>query len=289
MTKLNGSLKIAVQKSGRLSKDSILLLRNIGLKFDKVDRQLYAKCKNLDISILFVRNNDIPEFVESGAADIGIVGIDTLTEGENNVKILQNLDFGICNLSVAVKEKSEINSIKELNNKVIATSFPNITKNYFDSKNINIKTIELSGGVELAPNLAISDAIVDIVSSGFTMKMNNLKIIDRVMNVQAVLVRATQTSAGKLDLIKNLVFRIQSVKQAARYKYVMMNLPESKLQDIQNVVPGLKSPTVAKLSKQGWISVQTVILESEFWEIISKLKKYGAEGIIVMPIEKMIL
>lgn len=285
---LNGSFKIAVQKKGRLTEASLKLLKDIGLDFEIYKRQLYAKCKNMDVSILFVRNKDIPLMLQKGTVDSAIIGGDLINEYELNTAEGISLGFGRCKLELMAKKDSGIKDITNLNSTTIATSFPQITRQYLESKNIDAEIIELNGGVELSPSLELADAVVDLVSSGFTKKMNDLMTLDIVLDIQSKFINRDKLTKGKKEIFDKLVFRIEAVKRAENYKYIMMNLPEERLEKIRELLPGLKSPTIANLSEDGWISVQTVLEEGQFWESIDKLKEFGAEGIIVLPLEKLI-
>ncbi len=282
------NLKIAIQKSGRLSDSSVEILKGIGLDFEEYKRQLFVQCSNFPANILYTRDDDIPNFVESGAADIGIIGGDVLEELGVNVEIIQEMDFGKCALKIAVKEDSTITKISDLECKRIATTFPKITKKFFDSKGVEVEIVVIQGGVELAPNIGIADAIVDLVSTGFTLKVNNLRVVETIFKSQAVLIKNKDLDKSKEDQINKLVERIKGLKRARNSKYIMLNAPKEILEDIKNLVPGLKSPTIAKLAQDDWISVQTVVEEDIFWDVIEKLKELGARDIIVMPIEKII-
>lgn len=286
----NGNLKLAIQKDGRLTEETLSLLRAAGLEFESYKQRLFSVCRNFPLNIVYLRDDDIPDYVASGAVDMGIVGQNMLYETDTQVETLLRLNFGFCSLSVAVPKESTIRDLQELNNCKVATSYPKSTQLFFKNKNVEVEITTIKGSVEVAPALGMADAVVDLVSTGSTLALNDLRTIDKVYDSQAVLI------AGKSKLVKEkeilsrkLLMRIQGVLSASTYKYVMMNAPQDKLQAIQNVVPGLKSPTISQLSIKGWISIQTVIKEDVFWETIEKLKQIGASGILVLPVEKLII
>lgn len=284
----NGNLRIAVQKSGRLSEGSILLLRSMGLEFETYQNRLFTRCRNIDIDILFLRDDDIPEYVQDGVADLGIVGNNVLEEDESDVKRLLPLDFGYCSLSVAVPENSKYKTISDLDEGKIATSYPQAIKRYLKKQKISAEVIVLKGCVEIAPALKVADAICDLVSTGSTLRTNRLRIIESVMECQAVLIGGKRTSEKKQQLIEKLLLRARGVLDARKYKYIMFNLPEKSLKKVMELVPGFDSPTTMKLIKPGMIAVHSVVLEEDFWDVVEKLKKCGATGILVSPIEKLI-
>lgn len=288
--KLKKNLKIAVQKDGRLTEDTLNLLSGISLDFESYKRQLYINCKNFPASILFSRDDDIPEFVESGTADVGIVGLDVYKEKglNSNSKIISNLNFGKCKLSLAVKINSKFKSLADLQGKRIATSFPKITKSYLKQNGIEAEVITLSGGVEIAPSLNLSDGIVDLVSSGFTLKMNGLMEIETILQVNSVIIYNKNISREKKAYLDQILNRITSLEEAKVYKYIMFNLPKNKIDLVSEIVPGLKAPTITSLTDPNWLSVQTVVKEEFFWEKIENLKAIGARDILVLPIEKII-
>ncbi len=286
----NKNLKLAIQKQGRLTEETLDFLRKAGFEFESYKQRLFSSCRNFPLEILYVRDDDIPDYVASGTVDLGILGQNILNEERPKVKKLLNLRYGFCSLIVAVPKESEIKDIKELTRKKIATSYPESTKKFFQKNNIPVEVIKISGSVEITPALGVSQAIVDLTSSGSTLALNDLKILEKVYDSESVLVANEQTLVnGKKALLEKLLTRFKGVLSAKDYKYVMMNTPEDVLPKIKKIIPGLKSPTISSLANNGWLSVQTVIKEDVFWETIEKLKQAGASGIIVLPIEKMIV
>lgn len=281
------TLKIAIQKSGRLNEKSVELLKNCGLSFENYKSSLISNVSNFPLEILFLRDDDIPEYVQDGIADLGIVGENVISETGVDVSFLQMLGFGKCTLKLAVQNNSAIESIADLNGKAIATSYPVILKNFLDKNNIKADIRTISGSVEIAPGLGLSDAIFDIVSTGGTLKSNGLKPFAEVMKSEAVLIGRKGDENN--PLIIELIQRIQSVLRAKETKYVVLNAEQKNLDLILELLPGVKSPTVVPLAESGWVAVHTVIPERDFWEKISLLKNAGAQGIVVMPIEKIIL
>lgn len=272
----NGSIKLAIQKNGRLTESTLGLLKSAGLEFEIYKQQLFSSCWNFPLNIIYLRDDDIPDYVASGAVDLGIVGENIILEQKSKVSIQLKLGFGYCSLCLAVPKESFITSSSELNNKKIATSYPQSTKRYLDEKGIEGEIVKINGSVEIAPALAMADAVIDLVSSGSTLALNDLRVIERIFNSQAVLIKNTYLSKEKKVIVQKLLTRLNGVLAAQNYKYVMMNAPTSILKIIQKIVPGLKSPTVSPLSTKGWISIQTVIKEDIFWETIEKLKEVGA-------------
>jgi len=281
------TLKIAIQKSGRLNEKSVELLKNCGLSFENYKSSLISNVSNFPLEILFLRDDDIPEYVQDGIADLGIVGENVISETGVDVSFLQMLGFGKCTLKLAVQTHSTIETISDLNGKSIATSYPVILKNYLDQNNINADIRTISGSVEIAPGLGLSDAIFDIVSTGGTLKSNGLKPFAEVMKSEAVLIGRNGLETE--PLVIELIQRIQSVLRAKETKYVVLNAESKNLDRILELLPGVKSPTVVPLAESGWVAIHTVIPERDFWEKISLLKNAGAQGIVVMPIEKIIL
>jgi ATP phosphoribosyltransferase len=281
------TLKIAIQKSGRLNEKSVELLKNCGLSFENYKSSLISNVSNFPLEILFLRDDDIPEYVQDGIADLGIVGENVISETGVDVSFLQMLGFGKCTLKLAVQTHSTIENIADLNGKSIATSYPVILKKFLDEQSINADIRTISGSVEIAPGLGLSDAIFDIVSTGGTLKSNGLKPFAEVMKSEAVLIG--RKGIENEDLIVELIQRIQSVLRAKETKYVVLNAEAKNLDQILALLPGVKSPTVVPLAEQGWVAIHTVIPERDFWEKISLLKSAGAQGIVVMPIEKIIL
>ncbi len=281
------TLKIAIQKSGRLNEKSVELLKNCGLSFENYKSSLISTVSNFPLEILFLRDDDIPEYVQDGIADLGIVGENVISETEVDVSYLQKLGFGKCTLKLAVQNNSDIQNINDLNGKAIATSYPVILKKFLDKNNIRADIRTISGSVEISPGLGLSDAIFDIVSTGGTLKSNGLKPFADVLSSEAVLIGRKGEESN--PLIVELIQRIQSVLRAKETKYVVLNAESKNLEKIVKLLPGVKSPTVVPLAEDGWVAVHTVIPERDFWEKISLLKSAGAQGIVVMPIEKIIL
>jgi len=281
------TLKIAIQKSGRLNEKSVELLKNCGLSFENYKSSLISSVSNFPLEILFLRDDDIPEYVQDGIADLGIVGENVISETEVDVAHLQKLGFGKCTLKLAVQNNSTIETIQDLEGKAIATSYPVILQKFLDKENIKADVRTISGSVEIAPGLGLSDAIFDIVSTGGTLKSNGLKPFAEVLSSEAVLIGRK----GDEDnlLIQELIQRIQSVLRAKETKYVVLNVERKNIETIISLLPGVKSPTIVPLAEENWVAVHTVIQERDFWEKINKLKAAGAQGIVVMPIEKIIL
>jgi len=286
----SSNITLAIQKNGRLTKYSIALLEKAGLLLDTDGQRLYARCRNFPMDIVFIRDDDIPNLVEAGVVDIGILGSDLIAERKPKIENKMLLEFGYCQLVVAVQKESSISSIYDLRNGKIATSYPGIVSQYFKQKKISVKITQLSGSVELSPALKIASAIADLTSTGSTLAISDLRIIDTILKSQAVLISQIVANSGKKQkLIEDLIFRLKATQNAKRYKYIMMNADQKKLKQILTIVSGLKSPTITPLSAKGWISIQTAIQEDEFWEKIERLKQIGASGIIALPIEKLII
>lgn len=287
----NGNLKLAVQKNGRLTQETLDFLRASGLEFESYKQGLFSLCRNFPLEILFVRDDDIPDYVESGVVDMGVVGQNLVYELLPEARKLLNLRFGFCSLCISVPKESSINLLKDLQNKTIATSYPNSTKYFLKQQNIQANVVQISGSVEITPILGIAQAIVDLVSTGSTLALNDLRIVQKIYDSETVLIANSTTIENKkkkksLDM---LLTRFKGVLSAKNYKYVMMNAPEKILPKINKTIPGLKSPTISPLSTKGWISIQSVIKEDVFWETIEKLKNLGATGILVLPVEKLII
>jgi ATP phosphoribosyltransferase len=281
------TLKIAIQKSGRLNEKSVELLKNCGLNFENYKSSLISPVSNFPLEILFLRDDDIPEYVQDGIADLGIVGENVIQETEVEVSYLQRLGFGKCSLKIAVPNNSDINSLADLDGKAIATTYPAILGKFLKEKNITSDIRTISGSVEISPGLGLSDAICDLVSTGGTLKSNGLKPFADVMSSEAVLIGSK--AIAESDLVLELIQRIQSVLRAKETKYVVLNVEKSNLAAVTALLPGVKSPSVVPLAEEGWVAVHTVIPERDFWDRISQLKQAGAQGIVVMPIEKIIL
>jgi ATP phosphoribosyltransferase len=282
-------LKIAIQKSGRLNEDSVKLLKDCGIDMKNGLNKLKAECENFPIEVFFLRDDDIPQYVEDRVADIGIVGENVLYEKGKQVDIVEKLGFGKCRLSIAVARSENYTGATSLDGKRIATSYPAIVQKFIDANKINAEIHEISGSVEIAPGIGLAEAIADLVSSGSTLFMNGLKEVETILESQAVLVRNQQLGAEQQEILDRLLFRIRSVKKAKNNKYVLLNAPNANLQEIISLLPGMKSPTVLPLAEPGWSSVHSVLSENQFWDIIEKLKNAGAQGILVIPIEKMII
>jgi len=281
------TLKIAIQKSGRLNEKSVELLKNCDLSFENYKSSLISPVSNFPLEILFLRDDDIPEYVQDGIADLGIVGENVIQETEVEVSYLQRLGFGRCSLKIAVPNTNDIQDIAELNGKSIATTYPAILGKFLKEKGIQADIRTISGSVEISPGLGLSDAICDLVSTGGTLKSNGLKPFAEVMSSEAVLIG--RKGSEDEDLIKELIQRIQSVLRAKETKYVVLNVERDNLPAVIKLLPGIKSPTVVPLAEENWVAVHTVIPERDFWDRISQLKQAGAQGIVVMPIEKIIL
>lgn len=282
-------LRIALQKKGRLNEDSMALLKEAGIKFNVGSGKLVATCKNFPIEVLFLRDDDIPQTVADNVADIGIVGENEYEEKDFKLTIAKRLGFSKCRISLAISKEVEYPGLSYFEGKKIATSYPVILKKFFQDKGINADIHEIAGSVEIAPGIGLADAIFDIVSSGSTLVANHLKEVEVVMQSEALLVASPELSEEKQVLLDEIIFRINAVKAAQKNNYILLNAPNDKINDIIEILPGMKSPTVLPLAEEGWSSVHSVIQENKFWEIIGKLKGLGAEGILVVPIEKMIL
>lgn len=282
-------LRIAVQSKGRLFDDTMNLLNEADIKISSSKRTLLVQSSNFPLEVIYLRDDDIPQSVATGVADIGIVGENEFAEKNEDARIVTKLGFSKCRLSLAIPKNIDYNGIEWFNGRKIATSYPVILKNYLDNNGINAEIHVITGSVEISPGIGLADGIFDIVSSGSTLVSNNLKEVEVVMKSEAVLIANKNLDADKRDILDKMLFRIEAVRNAEDKKYVRMNAPKSRLDDIINVLPGLKSPTVIPLADQEWCSVHTVLDEKRFWEIIGKLKELGAQGILVTPIEKMIL
>lgn len=282
-------LRIAVQSKGRLFDDTMNLLAEADIKLSTSKRTLLTQSTNFPVEVLFLRDDDIPQSVASGVADIGIVGENEFTERDEDAEIIYRLGFSKCRLSLAIHKEEDYNDLSWFNGKKIATSYPAILRKFLNDNNINADIHVITGSVEIAPGIGLSDAIFDIVSSGSTLISNNLKEVEVVMKSEALLIGNKSLSPEKKEILQELLFRIEAVKAAEDKKYVLMNAPTDRLKEIIEVLPGVKSPTIMPLATEGWSSVHTVLDEKRFWEIIGKLKALGAQGILVLPIEKMIL
>lgn len=282
-------LRIAVQSKGRLYDDTMSLLQEADIKIPSIKRTLLVQSPNFPIEILFLRDDDIPQSVANGVADLGIVGENEFVERHENAVIVKRLGFSKCRLSLAIPKSEDYTGIEWFEGKKIATSYPIILKQYLEEQNIHAEIHVITGSVEIAPGIHLADAIFDIVSSGSTLVSNSLKEVETVMQSEALLIANQELDDEKKAILEQLLFRIEAVKTAEDKKYVLMNAPNDRLKEIVAVLPGMKSPTVMPLAQEGWSSVHTVLSEHSFWEIIGKLKMLGAEGILVLPIEKMIV
>ncbi|WP_372641749.1 ATP phosphoribosyltransferase [Ancylomarina sp.] len=282
-------LKIAIQKSGRLQSDSLQILKECGISIDNGKDQLKAQARNFPLEVLYLRNSDIPQYVQDGVADIAIVGENVVIEKQKEVEVLQKLGFSKCRLKMAIPKDEEYTGLDYFNGKRIATSYPNSLQAFLDANNLDSEIHVISGSVEIAPNIGLSDAICDIVSSGSTLFKNGLKEVEEILSSEACLVKNVGISEEKNALLSDLLFRMRAVLAAKNNKYVLLNAPTNKIEAISNILPGMKSPTVMPLLKEGWSSIHTVINENDFWTVIDQLKANGAEGILTIPIGKMIL
>jgi len=287
---VNGNLKLAIQRKGRLSDKSLELLKACGLEIDTYSNKLLLSAKNFKLDILLLRDDDIPEYVQDGVADIGIVGQDVIAEDRAEVTEIKKLGFGKCKLMIGIPEREELASIKDLEGKTIATSFPNILGDYLTENEVKAKIIELSGSVEIAPSLGVANYICDLVSTGTTLKLNQLKKSFTVFESQAALISRNNINGdeAKQKLLTNLLSRIDSVLSAKKSNYLMMNVPSAKLEKVVEIIPSLKSPTVLPLAEEGMVAVHAVIPNETFWNIVDDLKLAGASGILLLPIENMI-
>lgn len=282
-------LKIAIQKSGRLNEDSIKLLKEAGIEFNNGLNKLKADAVNFPLEVFFLRDDDIPQYVEDGVADIGIVGENVVLEKNKDIRIIDRLGFGKCRLSVAIPKGQKYVGLKDLEGKRIATSYGVILSEYLKKNNVSADIHEISGSVEIAPGIGLADAICDLVSSGSTLFTNGLKEAEVILRSEAVLTANKNLKKDQQIVLNKLLFRINAVKQSKNNKYILLNAPNKNLKAICKILPGMKSPTIMPLAEQGWSSVHSVVNENAFWGIIEQLKEKGAEGILVIPIEKMIL
>lgn len=282
-------LNIAIQKSGRLHNETIALLKSAGLKVDNSKDQLKAPARGMDATFYFLRNSDIPKYLEDGVADIAIIGENTLHEKNVNVRLLDKLGFSKCRLSIAVPKGMSYSSIQDLAGKKIATSYPHTLKQYLKEQDVSAEIHVISGSVEIAPNIGLADAICDLVSSGSTLFKNGLDEKEIILRSEAVIAVNDNLSVEKQKLLDQLLFRIRSVMKGRNHRYVLMNVPNDKIKEVSDMLPVLKSPTVLPLVEEGWSSLHSVIAESDFWKVINKLKALGAEGILIIPIEKMVV
>ena len=282
-------LKIAIQKSGRLYEDSIKLLKECGIEFNNGNRQLKTVAYNFPVEVYFFRDDDIPQYVADGVADVGFVGENVLLEKEKDIDLTYRLGFGRCRLSIAVPKNMIYHSINDLEGLKIATTYSTLLQKFLSQNNVNADIHEISGSVEIAPGIGLADAICDLVSSGSTLFTNGLKEVEVVLNSEAVLAANKNLSVENKMILEKLLLRVNAVKTAKHSKYIILNAPNHQLKNIADVLPGMKSPTIVPLAEEGWSSVQSVVNEDVFWDVIEKLKALDAEGILVVPIEKMII
>lgn len=282
-------IRIAIQKSGRLNEDSIAILKDCGISIDNGKDQLKASSRNFPMEVFYLRNGDIPQYLRDGVVDIAIIGENVLIEKGEDITFSERLGFSKCKVSLAVPKSFKYTSVQDFQGKRIATSYPNTVKNYLASKGVTADLHIINGSVEIAPNIGLADGICDIVSSGSTLFKNNLKEVEVMLTSEAVLAVSPKISEERKEILSQLEFRIESVLRARQSKYVLLNAPNEKLDTIISLLPGMRSPTVLPLAEEGWSSVHTVINKDKFWEVIQELKNEGAEGILVCPIEKMVL
>lgn len=290
--KLDGeNMKIAIQRQGRLAERSCQILRSSGLDFDYYEGRLFSQCQNFPLDILFLRDDDIPEYVQDGVTDLGIVGLNVIEEKEAQVERLESLGFGSCNLSIAVPRRSPIRDLSGLEGKRIATSHLRVLERFLAEKKISARIIEISGSVEITPSLDVADAICDLVSTGSTLRINDLQPIEVVLRSEAILIADPRSLADerKRQLMERLRIRFQGNIRARQTKYVMMNAPEMALEEIKRILPGMKSPTVVPLAEEGMVAIHSAVPEAFFWDVIEKLKETGASDILVLPVEKMVV
>lgn len=285
---MNTLLRIAVQKSGRLQEDSLKLLKESGLSFSNGKDQLKTQARNFPVEVLFLRDDDIPQYIEDKVADAGIVGENVFIEKQKKNELVRRLDFAKCRLSIAVPRSENYTGIHYLQGKNIATSYPVIVQQFLDKHKIKAGIHEISGSVEIAPGIGLADAICDIVSTGSTLMSNGLKEVETVIQSEAVLIATPELAPAKKEILDKLIFRINAVQSAKNNKYILLNCPDEAIEKITSLIPGMKSPTIMPLSRKGWSSLHSVVNENDFWEKIALLKSFGAEGILVIPIEKMI-
>lgn len=282
-------IRIAIQKSGRLSEKSLNLLKEAGISLNNGSRKLRSVAQSFPLEVIYLRDDDIPQYVEDGVADIGIVGENEFAEKSCQVDLVERLGYSRCRLSIAVPKSDTYGGLEDLEGKRIATSYPVILKNYLDEHGVSADVHMLSGSVELAPSIGVADAIFDIVSSGSTLISNGLKEVEVIMKSEAVIISNRNLEEGVTAILNDLIFRIRSVLAASNNKYILLNAPNDNLQKIIDVIPGMKSPTVMPLAEEGWSSVHSVLNEKTFWGVIGDLRELGAQGILVIPIEKMIV
>ncbi|MEX0610351.1 MAG: ATP phosphoribosyltransferase [Balneolaceae bacterium] len=284
------SLRIAIQKSGRLTDKTVELLHGIGIDFDNYKRNLMVKTRNFDVELLLLRDDDIPEYVQDGVCDLGFVGANVTAETGADVQIIRGLNYGKCRLALAAPKNGNIKTAKDYQGKKVATSYPNLTKKYFEERGVEIQIIEISGAVEIAPQLEVADAIVDLVSTGGTLRANGLTELDTILESETQIIQTNQElSKGKKELIEKFLVRIDGYQQAKNSRYIMMNAPENAVEALKAIIPSMKSPTVMPLADNGMVAIHTVIPLNKFWNVMEELKSAGASDIVMLPIESMIL
>ena len=281
-------IRIAIQKSGRLNQESLALLKSCGISIDNGKDQLKAAARNFPVEVFFLRNGDIPQYLRDGVVDLAILGSNTLVEKGSDLEIIERLGFSKCRVSIAIPKGDEFSGVTALSGKKIATSYPNTVKQFLAEHNIEADLHIINGSVEIAPNIGLADAICDIVSSGSTLFKNNLKEAVKILDSEAVLVQGPKVTEEQLEWINKIQFRIQAVQRAKKSKYILLNAPNDRIDEIASILPVLKSPTVLPLAQEGWSSIHSVINAGDFWEVIDQLKAAGAEDILVCPIEKMV-
>ena len=281
-------IRIAIQKSGRLNTESLALLKSCGIAIDNGKDQLKASARNFPVEVFFLRNGDIPQYLRDGVVDLAILGINTLVEKGTDLEVIEKLGFSKCRVSIALPKGSTYTGIKDLAGKKIATSYPNTVKQFLKEQQIEADLHIINGSVEIAPNIGLADAICDIVSSGSTLFKNNLTEVVKILDSEAVLVQGAKLTQEQKDIIETIRFRIQAVLRAKKSKYILLNAPNDRIEEIAGILPVLKSPTVLPLAQEGWSSIHSVINAGDFWEVIDQLKAAGAEDILVCPIEKMV-
>ena len=284
----NGNLKLAVQKEGRLTSETLSFLRRSGLEFESYRQKLFSTCRNFPLEIIFVRDNDIPNFVSQGIVDLGIIGQNLLFEKKAKVKKLLNLRYGFCSLVIAVPKESDIREVKSLSGKKVATSYPISTGSYFKKLNIPVEIVDVSGSLEITPTLGVADVIVDLTSTGSTIALNDLRVLSKIYDSEAVLVKTDKNNSRKKNIINKLLVRFKGVLSAKNYKYIFLNAKKNMMPKIRKIIPGLRSQAIFPLAQKDWVSVASAVKEDIFWETIEKLKANGATGIFVLPIEKII-
>lgn len=284
------SLRIAIQKSGRLTDKTIELLHGIGVEFDNYKRNLMVKTRNFDVELLLLRDDDIPEYVQDGICDLGFVGANEIFEKDADITVLRGLNYGNCRLSIAAPKESKLKDVSDFEGKTIATSYPFLTKKFFQDRNTNVSIVEISGAVEITPQLEVADAISDLVSTGGTLVANGLEELFTILESETKLIKTNkELSPGKQKLVEKFLVRIDGYQQARKSRYIMMNAPQDRIDSIKSIIPSMKSPTIVPLAETGMVAIHTVIPINKFWEVMEELKEVGASDIVMLPIESMIL